>query len=86
VTDIVAALQTAVMGNSGAVAALSSISSAISGMTTKITPSALLGVGPYSNLTVGQKPKVGASVSALDIVSAMAAIANGTNQISAGSI
>ena len=84
VTDIVAALQTAVMGNSGAVAALSSISSAISGMTTKITPSALLGVGPYSNLTVGQKPKVGASVSALDIVSAMAAIANGTNQISAG--
>lgn len=83
VTDIVAALQTAAAGNNGAIAALSSISSAISGMTKKITPSALINVGPYSNLTVGQKPKVGASVSSLDLLSAMAALANGTNQIAA---
>lgn len=84
VTDIVAALQTAAAGNSGAIAALSSISSAVSGLTTKITPTSLISVGPYSNLTVGQKPKVGANVSALDLLSAMAAIANGTNQIAAG--
>ena len=83
VTDIVAALQTAAAGNNGAIAALSSMSSAISGMTKKITPNALINVGPYSGLTVGQKPKVGASVSALDMLSAMAALANGTNQIAA---
>ncbi|WP_425987919.1 TadG family pilus assembly protein [Afipia sp. DC4300-2b1] len=83
VTDIVAALQTAAAGNSGAIAALSSLSSAISGLTTRITPKSLISVGPYSNLTVGQKPKVGASVSALDLLSAMAALANGTNQIAA---
>ncbi|MFX8358718.1 hypothetical protein ABTL39_19365, partial [Acinetobacter baumannii] len=35
VTDIVAALQTAAAGNNGAIAALSSVSSAISGMTKK---------------------------------------------------
>ncbi|HAP46563.1 MAG TPA: hypothetical protein DEA80_04140 [Afipia sp.] len=83
VTDIVAALQTAAAGNSGAIAALSSLSSAISSLTTRITPKSLISVGPYSNLTVGQKPKVGASVSALDLLSAMAALANGTNQIAA---
>ncbi|NGX98419.1 MAG: hypothetical protein G4V63_25400 [Candidatus Afipia apatlaquensis] len=83
VTDIVAALQTAAAGNSGAIAALSGLSSAISGLTTRITPKSLISVGPYSNLTVGQKPKVGASVSALDLLSAMAAVANGSNQIAA---
>ncbi|MDH8008439.1 hypothetical protein QIG60_26625, partial [Klebsiella pneumoniae] len=57
VTDIVAALQTAAAGNSGAIAALSSLSSAISSLTTRITPKSLISVGPYSNLTVGQKPK-----------------------------
>lgn len=84
VTDVVAALQTAVAGNSGAIAGLSSLSSSISGLTTRITPTSLINVGPYSSLTVGQKPKVGASVSALDLLSAMAALANGTNQIAAG--
>ena len=83
VTDIVAALQTAAAGNGGAIAALSSLSSAISGVTTRITAKSLISVGPYSGLTVGQKPKVGASVSALDLLSAMAALANGTNQIAA---
>ena len=83
VTDIVAALQSAVAGNSGAIAGLSSLSSSISGLTTRITPTSLINVGPYSSLTVGQKPKVGASVSALDLLSAMAALANGTNQIAA---
>lgn len=83
VTDIVAALQTAAAGNGGAIAALSSLSSAISGVTTRITAKSLISVGPYSGLTVGQKPKVGASVSALDLLSAMAALANGTSQIAA---
>lgn len=81
VTDVVAALQIAAASNSGTIAALSGLSSAISGLTTRITPKSLINVGPYSNLTVGQKPKVGASVSALDLLSAMAALANGTNQI-----
>lgn len=87
VADIAAALlaaQTAASGNTAATTALSSVSSALSGLTNKIVPKSLISVGPYTNLTVGQKPKVGATVSALDLLSAMASLANGTNQIAAG--
>jgi len=83
VPDIVAALVTA-NGNNGATPALASVSSAVSGLTNKILPKSLVDLGPYSNLTVGQKPKIGVLVSAYDLLSAMASIANGTNQIAAG--
>ena len=83
VPDIVAALVTA-NGNNGATSALASVSSAVSGLTNKILPKSLVDLGPYSNLTVGQKPKIGVLVSAYDLLSAMASIANGTNQIAAG--
>lgn len=53
VTDIVAALQTAAAGNNGAIAALSSISSAISGMIQEDHAECGDNVGPYSGLTVG---------------------------------
>lgn len=81
--DIVAALVTA-NGNNGATSALASVSSAVSGLTNKIMPKSLVDLGPYSNLTVGQKPKIGVNVSAYDLLSATAALANGTNQISTG--
>lgn len=87
VPDIIAALlatQTEANGNNAATAALASILSAAAGSTDKISLKSLLNVGPYSNLSVGQKPKVGASVSVYDLVSATAGLANGTNQIAAG--
>lgn len=81
--DIVAALATA-NGNNGATSALASVSSAVSGLTNKILPKSLVDLGPYSNLTVGQKPKIGVQMSAYDLLAATAALANGTNQIAAG--
>ncbi len=81
--DIVAALVTA-NGNNGATSALASVSSAVSGLTNKILPKSLVDLGPYSNLTVGQKPKIGVQMSAYDLLAATAALANGTNQIAAG--
>jgi len=84
VTDIVAALlaaQTATNGNNTATAALSNVLSSLSGVTTKIVPSSLIDLGPYSKLIVGQKPKTSVLVSVYDLLSASAALANGTNQI-----
>lgn len=83
VADIVAALLTA-NGSNGATSALASVSSAVTGLTNKIVPKSLIDLGPYSNLTVGQKPKIGVSVSAYDLLNATASLANGTNQIAAG--
>jgi uncharacterized membrane protein len=86
VADIVAAMlsaQQAANGLNAATAALSRVSQALAGVTTKITPGALIDLGPYKSMTTGSKPKTGVSVSALDLLSATGAIANGTNQIAA---
>ena len=86
VTDIVAALlsaQKAANGVNAATVALTSISQALTGLTTKVTPASLVSLGPYGAMTVGQKPKVSATASALGVLSAAAALANGTNQVSA---
>jgi uncharacterized membrane protein len=86
VADIVAAMlsaQQAANGLNAATAALSSVSQALAGVTTKIAPGALIDLGPYKSMTTGSKPKTGVSVSALDLLSATGAIANGTNQIAA---
>ncbi|KQW21125.1 hypothetical protein ASC80_13410 [Afipia sp. Root123D2] len=82
-TDVIAALQTASGGNSAATAALSNISLALAGLTTKIALSSLFGAGPYGTLPVGQKPKAAVTVSALDLLSAAGQIANGAHQIAA---
>jgi uncharacterized membrane protein len=68
-------------GASTATTALSSISQAVSGLATKITPGALIDLGPYDNMTVGQKPKVGVSMSVYGLIAAAAGVANGTNQV-----
>lgn len=84
VSDIIAAAlatQQATNGANSATTALSTISQAMTGVTTKITPGSLIDVGPFADLTVGQKPKLGASVSVFDLVSAVAQIANGSHQI-----
>jgi uncharacterized membrane protein len=84
VGDIMAAALTTQQITNGAGAAttaLSTISQAVTGSSTKISPGTLIDLGPFANLTVGQKPKVGASVSVFDLIDTMAQIANGSNQI-----
>ncbi len=84
VSDVIAAALTTQQTTNGANAAttaLSTISQAVSSSTAKIKLGSLIDVGPYANLPTGQKAKVGASVSALDLLSATGQIANGTNQI-----
>ena len=80
VTDIVAALQSS--GVTGmASSALSSVGSSLAGATTKVTLGNLINAGPYSDMIVGQQPKVGGDLAALDLLSATAQLANGTHQI-----
>ena len=82
--DIIAAAlatQQSTNGANSATTALSTISQAVSSVTTKITPGSLIDVGPFANLTVGQKPKLSATVTLFDLLSTVAQIANGTNQI-----
>ncbi|MGY4318846.1 pilus assembly protein TadG-related protein [Bradyrhizobium sp. JR3.5] len=84
VGDIMAAALTTQQITNGAGAAttaLSTISQAVTGSSTKVSPGTLIDLGPFANLTVGQKPKVGASVSVFDLINTVAQIANGSNQI-----
>lgn len=86
VADIVSAMvtaQTIANGLNAATTALSNISLAMAGITQTITPRSLISAGPYGDMTVGQQPKNSVSVSALDMLSAMGVLANGTNQIAA---
>ncbi|MDH2383924.1 pilus assembly protein TadG-related protein [Bradyrhizobium sp. CER78] len=68
-------------GAGAATTALSTISQAVTGSSTKVSPGTLIDLGPFANLTIGQKPKVGASVSVFDLVNTVAQIANGSHQI-----
>jgi uncharacterized membrane protein len=89
VSDLIAATLSAQQtdnGASSATTALSTISQAVTGLSSKISPSSLIDLGPYNDLTVGQTPKTSFSVSALDLLSAIAEVANGTNQIAVPSL
>ncbi|SEE19489.1 pilus assembly protein TadG-related protein [Bradyrhizobium erythrophlei] len=84
VGDIMAAALTTQQitnGANAATTALSTISQAVTGSSTRISPGTLVDLGPFANLTVGQKPKVGASVSVFDLINTVAQIANGSHQI-----
>jgi len=84
--DIVAAMltaQQAANGSVGATTALQNVSLAVAGLTTKIMPGSLIDAGPYANMVVGAKPKVGVSLSLFDLLSAAGAVANGGSQIAA---
>jgi uncharacterized membrane protein len=86
VSDIVAAMlsaQQAANGINAATTALSQISFALAGVTTKIIPGQLIDLGPYESLAAGQKPQTGVSVGLYDLLSATGAIANGAHQIAA---
>jgi uncharacterized membrane protein len=89
VSDIIAAALSAQQtdnGASSATTALSTISQAVTSLSGKITPSSLIDLGPYNDLTVGQTPKTSFSVSALDLLSAIAEVSNGTHQIAVPSL
>jgi uncharacterized membrane protein len=89
VSDIIAAALSAQQtdnGASSATTALSTISQAVTSLSSKITPASLIDLGPYNDLTVGQTPKTSFSVSALDLLSAIAEVSNGTHQIAVPSL
>lgn len=67
---------------STAIGALSQIAAAAPSVTTTINQ--LLSFGPYGSMTVGSAAPMSVSVSALDLVSAIAQVANGKHQIEAG--
>lgn len=86
VADIVGAMidtGRAASGNSAAVGALNSVALALGGSTSKVLLRSILDAGPYDTMTVGQKPKVSATASMLDLLTASAQLANGQRQVQA---
>jgi len=86
VSDAVASMlaaQQAANGPSSATIALSTISQSVSSLSTKVNLGSAIDLGSYNSMITGQKPKVGVSVSVYSLVSAIAEVANGTNQITA---
>jgi uncharacterized membrane protein len=63
--------------------ALTQIAALEAGSSTVMQLNPLINYGPYGQMPVGQQGLIGASVSALDLVSAAAQIANGQHQIQA---
>lgn len=61
--------------------ALAQVNSAAQSLSTKVNVGSLVDLGPYGGLTIGETPKVGASVGALDMVTALAQVANQQQQI-----
>ncbi len=84
VVNALLSVQKLVGGVNQATTALTNISLALAGITTTVQAGELIDLGPYEQLPVGQKPKVNVSASVLDILSAIAQVANGANQVAAG--
>ncbi len=71
-------------GNNAAVQALNTIAQGVRNASARIPLNALTSVGPYGHLSIGQAPQVDFAANALDMVSAVAQIANGQNQAAVG--
>ena len=87
VGDVVSAMvsaQQAAHGLNTATSALSQVSQALAGTTSKVVPGKLIDLGPYRDLPLGQRPEVGVGVAALDLLNAAAALASGGHQVEAG--
>lgn len=86
-TDIVGAMIDAGKKQYGAsnaaVQALSGAAASIAGLTSTVKVGSLVDIGPYSSLPIGTPPKVTTSLSAYDLLSAAAQIANGQHQVQA---
>ncbi len=83
--DVVGAMAASALGPGGAPTtasrALDQIAQALRGNATTMPLSSLVNVGPYGAIPMGQAPAAGVAVSALDLVSAAAQIANGARQV-----
>jgi uncharacterized membrane protein len=73
----------AAYGNSPAVRTLDDIAQSVQGRTDTFTLGTLFDAGPYRGLPLGEKPKIGVSASALDLLTAAAQVANGQHQVGA---
>ena len=82
-TDVAAAMANAAQGT-GAATQLNAVYSALIGSSGTLPLGSLASVGPYGTMTVGQTPKVGVTVSALDLLTAYAQLANGQHQVQVG--
>lgn len=78
--DLVVALQKA-NGSSSVTSVMNALVGMLGNVTTSTPLSSIASLGPYSSMTVGQKPQTSVAISALDMLSAIAQTANGTNQI-----
>jgi uncharacterized membrane protein len=68
----------------GSATALNNIIQALGGSTASITPQSLISAGPYAGLPLGQSPQFGVSLGVLDLLSAVAELSNGANQVTTG--
>lgn len=85
--DVVAALVEAAGGtaeSSPAADALATLLAVAQGSGGSLPLGGLVDLGPYGGMPLGQRPAVGVTVSALDLLGAMAAIAGGTHQVALG--
>ncbi len=73
----------AASATSSVVYALSEIASSLNTTTTKMPLNTLLSPGAYGNLMIGQTPNSTVTVSLFSLLSAVAGLANGTNQVAA---
>lgn len=83
--DVVGAMAANTLGPAGAPTtasrALDQIAQGLRGTTTTMPLSSLVNVGPYGAIPMGQAPAAGVAVSALDLATAAARIANGARQV-----
>jgi uncharacterized membrane protein len=83
--DVVGAMAATTLGPGGAPTtasrALDQIAQGLRGTPTTLPLSSLVSVGPYGAIPVGQAPAAGVAVSALDLTTAAAQIANGARQV-----
>jgi uncharacterized membrane protein len=82
--DAMVTVQREASGLSTATSALMAIAQSASGLTTQVALGSLIDAGPYGDLAVGARPKVGAEIGLYDLVAATASAADGSHQIAAG--
>jgi uncharacterized membrane protein len=67
--------------NNAAVRALGDVAQSVKGASTKVRVGSIVDVGPYRSMQTGQHPKAAVTAGALDMVTAMAQLANRQNQV-----
>jgi uncharacterized membrane protein len=80
---ILDAAQASSNANADEIAALAKIAALESSASNTMQVSSLIDYGPFGLKTVGSQPPIGASVSAFDLISVVAQVANGSHEIQA---